>query len=235
MNSRKHNPKIAIVVVARGGRVPNKSAAIKSSASSTTSTKMTVASTVASTGSSKSIASFNNVTRTSKVSTRSMPSSIAATKATSKISEIDDELESMLSLTQTLSFWDGDDDGNTMASSYDCTSYSGDTYESSSSFEGRNGRRGDRYDDQVASCSVGLEDTLETFAVTGRAFSSALKVGSKSMKALFVGKQEQDRANKAKMMNLEEEKRSNREAQLREEMTTARYEVRNVANLWREK
>ena len=53
----------------------------------------------------------------------------------------------MLSLTQTLSFWngEGDDDGDTYANnSYDNTSYSGSTYDSSSTYNDGRRRRGDR-------------------------------------------------------------------------------------------
>ena len=142
----------------------------------------------------------------------------------------------MLSLTQTLSFWDGDgdEDGDTFANSYDNTSYSGNTYDTSSTFDGRRGL-GDRHSNQVATCGDGLEDTLETFVITGRAISSALKRGSKSMNSLFVGKLKQQVEKKEKMKKLEEEKSMKREAQLREEMMTARYEISNVVNLWREK
>ncbi len=148
----------------------------------------------------------------------------------------------MLSLTQTLSFWDGegDDDGDaTYANnSYDNTSYSGNTYDSSSTYynDGRRGR-GDRgfNNNRGASCGEGLEDTLETFVITGRAISSALKFGSKSMNSLFMGKLKQQLETKEKMKKLEEERKMKRDAQLREEIMTSRYEVSNVANLWREK
>ena len=171
---------------------------------------------------------------------------MAEIKAASKQDEFDDELESMLSLSQTLSFWDGDgdEDGETYANSYDNTSYSGNTYDSSSTYDydGRRGRgRGhrhgdDRYNNRVA-CGEGLEDTLETFAITGRAISSALKIGTKSMNSiLFMGKLKQQLEKKEMTKKQrEEEMRMKREAQLREEMMASRYEISNVANLWREK
>jgi hypothetical protein len=145
----------------------------------------------------------------------------------------------MLSLTQTLSFWngEGDDDGDTYANnSYDNTSYSGSTYDSSSTYNDGRRRRGDRrFNNRGASCGEGLEDTLETFVITGRAISSALKIGSKSMNSLFMGKLKQQLETKENMMKREEERKMKRDAQLREEIMTSRYEISNVANLWREK
>ncbi len=235
MSFGKTNPRIAIIVNGRDDRLSTKGARSKtktSTTSSTTSTETTCASTVTS-----SIATTPSKAKSTSPSvTNAARPSVAEIKAASKRDELDDELESMLSLTQTLSFWDGDgdEDGDTFADSYDNTSYSGNTYDTSSTFDGRRGL-GDRFNNQVESCGEGLEGTLETLVFTGRAISSALMSGSKSMNSLFLGKLTQQVEKKEKMKKREEEKRMKREAQLREEMMTARYEISNVVNLWREK
>lgn len=229
MSFRKTSPKI---VNGRDDQLGTKIAGNKtkvSTTSSTTSTKTTCASTITSSIAETSTGAKITTTSATKAAVRP---SVAEIKAASKQDEFDDELESMLSLTQTLSFWDGD--GDTFANSYDNTSYSGNTYDSSSTFDDRRGL-GYRYNNQVASCGEGLEDTLNAFVITSRAISSALKSSSKSMNSLFLGKLKQQIEKKEKMKKREEEKSSKREAQLREEMLTARYEISNVADLWREK
>lgn len=124
--------------------------------------------------------------------------------------QFDDELETMLSLTQTFSFWDdGDGDNNavddrsdarsfggddaTYATADDDESFSGNSLESASTFGGGgDGRRSYRHhhnrsdssERALVACGEGIEDAsnvfMDTIVVTGRAISAALQKSTSS-------------------------------------------------------
>ena len=190
---------------------------------------------------------YNHVEKDSQTLTSS-----SATKASStqEILKDTDELESMLSLTQTLSFDEGndeqenDDNKSSAEDSYDDDntyttddSYSVNSLESRSS-KGRS-KRISRRQKALVACGEGIGDASDRFfdsiVDTGRAISSILKRGSSTTtknkyvisNRFFMSSEEQKQAKKEAIKRLEEERRER-------ELRTSREEVGNVANLWRE-
>ena len=173
----------------------------------------------------------------------------SSTESSAKLSmKFEDEI-SMLSLSQTFSFWDNDADaGRSMATnaetfaSDDEESFGENSLLSASTFGG--GERGSRYNRApLVACGEGIEDASSAFVDslvdTGRAISYVLREGSKTktklVGKLFMTAQEREQIKKDKAEKLEEEMKLKREEQRREEMRNARDEVGKVADLWRER
>ncbi len=155
----------------------------------------------------------------------------AATKGTKSTAtthvKIDEEMETMLSLAQTMSF-DYSDDGHTYAERTFATSFDDDSYdddgnslESMSTYGERRDRQSssrnikkNQLKKRVVACGEGIEDAsdifLESLIDTGRAISSAIKVSQRFGK-LFVSKQEKEEAREEKKKRLEEERRMKRD------------------------
>lgn len=157
--------------------------------------------------------------------------SSSATKASStqEILKDIDELESMLSLTQTLSFdEDSYDDNNTYTTD---DSYSVNSLKSRSQ-KGRS-KRISRREKSLVACGEGIGDASDRFfdslVDTGRAISSIFKAKNKRVisNKFFMSNEEQKQAKKEAIKRVEEERRER-------ELRTSRAEVENVANLWRE-
>lgn len=183
--------------------------------------------------------------------------SVSATKASSSSAQSVlndlDEMESMLSLTQTISF-DEDDDQNKSYTVYnnkdddatyttddDDDSYSSNSLKSVSTR--RSSRRGRKYKQRaLVACGEGIEDAsdkfFESIVDTGRVISSIMKRGPtlrKFSNTFFMTEEERVAAKKEAVKRLEEERRVKREAQMKEELKQAHDEVgMSMANLWRE-
>ena len=181
--------------------------------------------------------------------------SISATKASSSSAQSVlndlDEMESMLSLTQTISF-DEDDDQNKSYTAYnkdddatyttdDDDSYSSNSLKSVSTR--RSNRRGRKYKQRaLVACGEGIEDAsdkfFESIVDTGRVISSIMKRGPtlrKFSNTFLMTEEERVAAKKEAVKRLEEERRVKREAQMKEELKQAHDEVgMSMANLWRE-
>lgn len=176
--------------------------------------------------------------------------SSSATKASSTTQEIlrdIDELESMLSLTQTVSFDEDNDeqDNNDTKSSAedfydDNNTYTTDDSYSVNSLESRSrndrSERISRRGKALVACGEGIGDVSDRFfdsiVDTGRVISSILKRGSSAKNKYLVNKfsmssEEQKEAKKEAIKRLEDERRER-------ELKASRDEVGNVANLWRE-
>ena len=169
-------------------------------------------------------------------------SSVTKASSTQEILRDIDELESMLSLTQTLSFDEDNDeqDNNDNKSSAEDTYTTDDSY-SVNSLESRSrndkSKRISRREKALLTCGEGIEDVSDRFfdsiVDTGRFISSILKRGSSAKKnkyvvnKFFMSSEEQKEAKKEAIKRLEDERRER-------ELKASRDEVGNVASLWRE-
>ena len=187
-------------------------------------------------------------TRKKKKSSNTRTKSSAAPTENKSSSALEDPI--MLSKTQSFSFWN---DNKLLAESYDETnatddeSYSHNSLESWGIDDERDYRRERAHSmnqqQALAACGDGITDAsnvfMESLLDTTRAISLGIKHGyiakTKLAGAFFPTKEEREKIKKERLERLEEERRLKREEQLRQEMRTAREEVQNVANLWRER
>lgn len=159
---------------------------------------------------------------------------------------LSDELETMLSLTQTFSFWD--DEGGAVGGAHrdgyatdDDDSYGTNSFVSWGTEEER---------DYVAGAAVSvpcsgvcgdneLADAtnvvVETLRDTGRAISNAVRNQKEIRETMFMTKEQKARAKREKKERLEEERRAERERRSKEDGQRARLEAVKVAHMWREK